>query len=96
MTRYFAYGKDTVAGCDCPAVRAGYQPGSGDASTGVAEWYDAIVRELGFRNADSILSEEKAKAAWLKTIERLEEENEVGVSTAREIAHDLGWVQEST
>lgn len=93
--RYFAYGKDTIGDCECPAVRAGFSPGTGDKTTAPAEWYDGVVRDLGFSSPHSTIEEEKAKTAWLKTIEQLKgryhEDSEV-VRAAEEVAEDLGWL----
>lgn len=91
----FAYGKDTVGSCECPAVQAGYSPGNGDDSSEVAAWYDETVEMLGYSNARSIITEEKAKKAWLEAIEAVEEDASTSnehAEVAREIAEVLGWL----
>lgn len=90
--RQFAYGKDTIEDCACPAVAAGYSPGSGDVSTRVAEEYDDMVRTWGYANADSTLSEERAKKCWLAALERLENRGLYGQDVARDIAEELDWI----
>lgn len=93
--KQYAYGKDTIRDCNCPAVEAGFTPGDGDRSTAVAEWYDSIVRELDYGTVELTIPEEKAKEAWLKTVEQLRgryhEDSEI-VRTAEEIAETLGWL----
>lgn len=95
-TRQFAYGKDEMDGCPCPAVAAGYSPASGDSSIEPAEWYDSVIKSE-FRSATepySPLSEEEAREAWNMTIEQLTgrygRDSEI-VQTAEEIANELGW-----
>lgn len=91
----FAYGKDTVGDCECPAVRAGFSPGSGDETTAPAERYDEVVRELGYDNSFSTLTEEEAKDAWLTMIDQLKghyHEDFEGVRAAEEVAETLGWL----
>jgi hypothetical protein len=59
---------------ECPAVYAGYQPGSGDDSAGVANTYDKIVKmrlgdgDIERLDDEDILREADAKAAWLDAI----------------------------
>ena len=95
----YAYGKDTIGDCTCPAVEAGFMPSSGDKTTASAEWYDNVVKELGYSNAQSTIPEEHAKKAWLTTIEQLEskyhKDTEV-VRAAKEVAKQLGWLSANT
>jgi hypothetical protein len=59
---------------ECPAVYAGYQPGSGDDSAGVANTYDKIVKmrlgdgDIERLDDEDILREADAKVAWLDAI----------------------------
>ncbi|WP_144797604.1 hypothetical protein [Halorubrum depositum] len=95
QNRNFAYGKDTIGGCCCPAVAAGYAPNTGDESTEIAETYDYYVRELGLDNADSIITEEEARQAWLAAVESIEQDEYAADRKARlgeDIAEDLGWL----
>ena len=94
MSEYklFAYGKDTIGSCPCPAVAAGHSPKDGDETTHVAEWYDDVVRQLDFDNADSVISEEQAKEAWLETINQMESGHRGNENVGREIAETLGWL----
>lgn len=88
----FAYGKDTMGDCPCPAVAAGFSPASGDGSLTAAEWYDDAVYQLDLENADSILSESDAETAWSEMISSLEKRDmPESVEVAREIADELGW-----
>ena len=97
VTQYdrYAYGKDTIGDCPCPATAAGYTPGNGDASTTAAEWYDNLVRQMDYSTADSTLPEPDAKEAWLKTIDQLTHRygpDSNVVETAEKIAEELGWL----
>ena len=95
QTQKFAYGKDTIGGCSCPAVAAGYAPNTGDESTEIAETYDHYVGEFGLGNADSIITEEEAREAWLAAIESIEGDEYAAERKARvgkDIAEDLGWL----
>lgn len=47
----FAFGDNMLGDCGCPAVVAGFNP-SQDDSLVVAEFYDDVVRELGYANED--------------------------------------------
>jgi hypothetical protein len=76
-------------------VAAGYAPNTGDESTEIAETYDYYVRELNLSNADSIISEEEARQAWLAAVESIEEDEYAADRKARvgkDIAEDLGWL----
>ena len=94
----FAYGKDTIQGCECPARAAGFAPSDGDESTAVAEWYDSAVKDVGNTHYSSIISEQKAKEAWLEMIDQMEKrvdsiyKGERDLQIAREIADELGWL----
>lgn len=94
-SKEFAYGKDTIGDCACPAVKAGYDPGSGDESTVLAEEFDAMVVSVGAANAQSTVSEPFARKAWLKAIRNIKQrfgadstEYAIGV----EIAEKNGWL----
>jgi hypothetical protein len=94
----FAYGKDTIQECKCPARAAGFAPSDGDQSTAVAEWYDTTVKDVGNTSYDSIISEQEAKEAWLEMIDQMEKrvdgihKGERDLKIAREIAEELGWL----
>lgn len=94
----FAYGKDTIQGCECPARAAGFAPSDGDESIAVAEWYDCAVKDVGNANYSSIISEQEAKEAWLEMIDQMEKRTasiykaERDLKVAREIAEELGWL----
>lgn len=95
QNRNFAYGKDTIGGCCCPAVAAGYAPNTGDESTEIAETYDYYVRELDLDNADSIITEKEARQAWLAAVKSIEQDEYAADRKARlgeDIAEDLGWL----
>ena len=95
QNRNFAYGKDTIGGCCCPAVAAGYAPNTGDESTEIAETYDYYVRELDLDNADSIITEKEARQAWLAAVESIDQDEYAADQKARlgeDIAEDLGWL----
>ncbi|UBF20292.1 hypothetical protein M1M41_gp039 [Halorubrum sodomense tailed virus 4] len=95
QNKNFAYGKDTIGGCCCPAVAAGFAPNTGDESTEIAETYDYYVRELDLGNAHSVIPEEKARQAWLAAVESIEEDEYAADRKARvgrDIAEDLGWL----
>lgn len=95
QSRQFAYGKDTIGECECPAVAAGFEPRTGDDSTMPAEMYDEQVRELGFTSARSTIDESDAKKAWLKMIQKMERfpyANDVNLETAKNVAEELGWM----
>jgi hypothetical protein len=59
---------------ECPAVYAGYQPGSDDYSAGVANTYDKIVKmrlgagDIKRLDGEDLLTEAAAKSAWLDAI----------------------------
>lgn len=94
-TKQFAYGKNTIAGCECPAVAAGFEPASGDDSILAAEMYDEQVAENGFTNAQSIINEEAAKESWLAMIEkmdRLSYGNYDNLQVAKDVAEKFGWL----
>ena len=96
--RKFAYGRDKVGGCKCPASTAGYDPSSGEESTVVAEQYDEILysNEIFKKHQDDrIINEEKAKEAWLQAVERTAQyygENSNFHQVAVNIAEELGWM----
>ncbi|UBF21453.1 hypothetical protein HRTV-21_gp87 [Halorubrum virus HRTV-21] len=95
QNRNFAYGKDTIGGCCCPAVAAGFAPNTGDESTEIAETYDYYVGEFGYENADSTLTEEEAREVWLAAVESIEQDEYAAERKARvgkDIAEDLGWL----
>lgn len=90
--REFAYGKDSVDGCVCPAVAAGFSPSSGDDSIVVAERYDQEVKDKNLTTARSIIDEEAAKEAWLSALEHLERKEMYQLEVGREIARRLDWL----
>jgi len=94
--RRFAYAKDRINGCECPAVAAGYQPSSGDDSLLVAETYDGIVRDRELGSANCIIDEDTAKEAWLAAIEdireRFPDDNHESITAAEDVAEELGWL----
>jgi hypothetical protein len=59
---------------ECPAAYAGFEPGGGDSSTGVANTYDTIVQhrltygDVSRLDDEDILKEADARAAWLDAI----------------------------
>ena len=88
----FAFGRDEVDGCKCPASRCGYNPKDKDASTKVAEGYDVVLKnKTGDRTGT--VDEETAKNAWLKAKEQAPDE-QAGVSAGEEVAEELGWSDE--
>jgi len=92
----FAYGRDEVQSCKCPASSAGYSPLQGDSSTIVAEEYDSIV-VTRFSDGDkvSVIREEKAKKAWLQAVEKMAQRYGEGsefYQTAVDVAEELGWM----
>lgn len=85
--KQYAFGKDVVNGCECPAVAAGYSPSDRDETAEIAEWYDAKVEDLGHdprivtRTTDygvpitspyEPIPEAHAKEAWLAMIDEME------------------------
>ena len=99
--RKFAYGKNSIDGCPCPATAVGYSVDG--AVLQAAEWYDSTVVTLGYDNAHSVISEQEAKEAWNQMIddfrqhaERASDESnriiyERIVERAIEIRDELGW-----
>lgn len=87
----FAFDGDTVEGCECPAVAAGYEP-MNDESLTVASLYDSAVYQLDFDSPNRIISEEQAKKAWFEAMETVKEGyKERHFEIAQEIAEELGW-----
>jgi len=99
----FAYGKNNINGCPCPAQAAGREPGH-DKSTYVTDAYD---NKLQTSPSDfGVVDEEEAKAAWMTAIEYWEQATEQATGTSnkrrcekyaaigRDIAHELGWMGE--
>lgn len=90
--RQFAYGCDTVGGCACPAVQAGYSPSSGDESFEVAETFDREVMKLSGTEYDGVVSEDVARSAWERAIDALVDGgDEEYAAVGEEIAAVLGW-----
>lgn len=107
----FAYGSNTVDGCDCPALSAGHDP---ETNLFAVEDYDSAIRAQGVADTGTV-AEETAKQTWLTLIDELKqilsgkyEADELTVATPRtlretrlalkqaeKIAHDLGWVEVS-
>jgi len=94
--RKFAYGRDKVGGCKCPATTAGYNPSNGNSSTPVAEEYDSIVvKIISDKKAVPTVEEEKAKEAWLKAIEKMAQKygkESFNYKTGVDVAEELGWM----
>lgn len=85
----FAYGKNRVAGCGCPAVRAGYDGNLLDLPMGaVVEIYDQILVEKQ-DDEEGIVDEDTAKEAWNEAIRRTARED--ATRQARAVADELGW-----
>ena len=99
----FAYGKNHVDSCQCPAVAAGYNPDTTHSVQGVAVRYDGELRDVS--DDSGTVSEGSAKRAWQAAIEHFEhrakqtpkqedqdwyqERADVG----KEIARELGWLE---
>jgi isopentenyl phosphate kinase len=89
----FAYGRDEINECTCPAVTAGYEPASGDNSLTPAEQYDEQIERLGFAtDLKGVVSEDQAKRAWLSMLNRMKTQEISGHKVAEEIAEELGWI----
>jgi hypothetical protein len=90
----YAYGKDYIGDCPCPAAAAGYSPKNGDESTKAAEFYDDLIRQGDVSAPDSTVPAETAKEMWLDTIEKLRDRygDKGPVEAAEDIADELGWL----
>jgi hypothetical protein len=92
----FAYGRNHLDGCSCPAITAGYTEADMDDSEvfETAYNFDQIVGEMKDKHY-GIVSEERAERAWFKSIKRMKSKGKSrSVSIAREIATTLGWSDE--
>ncbi len=87
----FAFGRNEVGSCVCPAMAAGFEPGDGDGSLYVAEEYDKEVRNIADESYRGIVDEATAKKAWLNTVEYFKRTDMEEAEIGREIAEELGW-----
>jgi len=100
-TTEFAFGKNTVDGCPCPALAAGYNPSYNSKAVIVAEQYDSIFQEeiVG----TGTVTEEQAREAWKEVIDHFvkrrdqaDDESDAQyyaerVELARDVKDELGW-----
>lgn len=94
--REFAFGRNGVDNCACPAITAGMNPcGSGaDHYPGLveaAEWYDSIMKKQE-SSVKGTISEDVAKDAWVQVIQKAIEQDLFEAQAAIEVAIELGWV----
>lgn len=103
--RRFAYGRNTVDGCECPASAAGYAKDDvmtlTNAHVGdLARAYDRTVRyqleSVDPTERAGTLSEADAREVWLTVLDRARSSGSVGdplVEKGEEIARELGWLE---
>lgn len=91
----FAFGRNEVEHCECPAVAAGFDPsynGLAEEAAGTFDWYMDNERpgEVYGR-----CSEATAKKAWLQMLDEAFENGSDYWRIALEIAVELGWCEEA-
>jgi len=96
--RQFAYGFNQYKACECPAVRAGYDPCESEsvALKQVADAFDRRAQEQTSQEAGTI-SEASAKSIWLNLIEKYDSRKiafNQQARIAKSIAKKLGWIDE--
>lgn len=94
--RQFAFGTNSYQGCDCPTLRAGYQP---ERMETVIQEYDRLMASKQSVEA-GIVDEETAKEVWLQMIWVM---GDCEVAFARpvkeplehasRVARKLGWLE---
>lgn len=95
-TDEFAFGRNSVEDCQCPAMNAGFNPdGTGvdhvDGLLEAAEWYDNLVAtETG--EIKGTISEPFAKEKWLEMMDEMEELDPEAYSAAEDVAEKLDWI----
>jgi len=99
----FAYGKNHVDGCPCPATAAGYSPTSNPMALLVAEQYDEQLKESSSDNGT--VDEKTAKETWKaaieyyqRTAEQIPDQGDKDwyqerADVGKEIARELGWME---
>lgn len=96
----FAFGRDVVDDCPCPARVAGYDTTGNLKAREIAGDYDVTVRALFNDATKGTLSAENAKEAYLQALRDMEERYipvpdgekiPEQLQIAREIAVELGW-----
>jgi sugar phosphate isomerase/epimerase len=94
QTRQFAFGRNEVDGCTCPAVTAGFDPVEGN-TPGLMEAagrYDRILSRRSTKQSTGVVSEAVARDAWIEVLESaMDGENYVRRNMI-DIAVELGWV----
>jgi len=91
-TRLFAFGKNKVNECECPALAAGFDPREQKAAEEVAVEYDGVC-ELLRTGHDKYgkIQEKEAKEAWLRAVSGCPKDSgkrKVG----EKVAEKLGWL----
>ena len=96
-TTKYAYGRNTVGTCGCPAIVAGFNPDC-DQTAEAAEYYDDFVRDDVGEAHKGVVNEEIAKHAWMKAIDLLDQQRqdypywENEYEAARDVAKALDWM----
>lgn len=95
-TNEFAFGRNSVEDCTCPAMSAGFNPdGTGvDHTPGMleaAEWYDTLVAETTGEMKGTI-SEPFAKDMWLQMMDEMEDLDPEAYEAAEDVAAYLDWI----
>lgn len=95
-TNDFAFGRNCVDDCQCPAMTAGFNPdGTGvDHVPGLleaAEWYDSLVaKDTG--EMEGVIAEGFAKEKWLEMMNEMKEIDPEAYSAAENVAAYLDWI----
>lgn len=94
-----AFGLDEVDSCPCPAAAAGLDTTVNHWARGVADRYDAKVREQlctdAMEQPYGTVPEATAKGCWLDALEEAEREepDETVARIGRNVADKLGWLE---
>lgn len=106
MTEEYAFGKNQMDGCKCPALAAGHDPMDGGFAREVAERFDTTMRNEHEIGAGTV-PESEARRAWRKMMSELKKQTELyegkeyvvqptpakgALKEAREVADELGWL----
>lgn len=84
----YAFGKNVVGSCMCPATKAGFN--TADARVNhIAGKFDKLAGESEFVGETGTLTDNEAKELWFEVISKLDREEYQDI--AIEIAEENGW-----
>jgi hypothetical protein len=95
----FAYGRNQVNDCHCPALAAGFNPEntSPDAIRGMleaTEHYDSILKNRSNGERTGVVDERTAQEAWIEMLEQSLNRGWQRKNAALKVALELGWCDE--